>query len=136
MDIVENVEARRKYLNDMSSEIIDSAVCVHREMGPGLLESVYQVCMVKELHSRNLSASQCVPVQLNYKGEPLDKGYLIDLLVENEIIIELKSVDGVLPVHVAQILSYMKLADKRLGFLINFNVPLLKLGLKRYVNGF
>ena len=136
MEIVENVEDRRKYLNGMSSEIIDAAVCVHREIGPGLLEGVYQICMAKELRSRNLVTSHCVPVPLSYKGEPLKKDYVIDLLVENEIIIELKSVEGILPVHVAQILSYLKLADKRLGFLINFNVPLLKLGLKRYVNGF
>ena len=105
-------------------------------MGPGLLEAVYQLCMVKELQSRNIVIAQSVPVPLFYKSEPLNKDYIIDLLVENEIIIELKAVEGLLPVHEAQILSYLKLANKRLGFLINFNVPLIKLGFKRYVNGF
>jgi len=129
-------EAKRGYLNSLSSKVIDAAVRVHKEMGPGLLEGVYQLCMVKELQSRNILISQNVPVPLYYRGQPLDKDYIIDILVENEIIIELKSVEGILPVHTAQILSYLKLADKRLGFLINFNVPLIKLGFKRYVNCF
>ena len=129
-------DARREYLNSLSSKVLDAAVRVHKEMGPGLLEAVYQLCMVKELQLRELSISQNVPVQLYYRDQPLDKDYIIDLLVENEIIIELKAVEGILPVHEAQIISYLKLADKRLGFLINFNVPLLKVGFKRYVNAF
>jgi GxxExxY protein len=130
------ISAHREYLNGLSSIIIGAAVTVHKEMGPGLLEAVYQLCMVKELQSRNIVIAQSVPVPLFYKSEPLNKDYIIDLLVENEIIIELKAVEGLLPVHEAQILSYLKLANKRLGFLINFNVPLIKLGFKRYVNGF
>ena len=105
-------------------------------MGPGLLESVYQHCMVRELAARGTSVAQTVPVPLLYKGEPLDKDYVIDLLVEDEIIIELKAVDGLLPIHEAQLLSYLRLANKKLGYLINFNVPLLRQGFRRFVNGF
>jgi GxxExxY protein len=103
-------------------------------MGPGLLEAVYQHCMIKELRSRDIFVSMMVPVPLHYKGEPLNKDYFIDILVEDEIILELKATEGIPPVHEAQIISYLKLANKRLGFLINFNVPLLKQGFKRYVN--
>jgi GxxExxY protein len=129
-------DAKREYLNSLSSKVLDTAVRVHKEMGPGLLEAVYQLCMVKELQSREISISQNVPVPLYYRGQALNKDYIIDLLVEKEIIVELKAVEGILPVHEAQIISYLKLADKRLGFLINFNVPLIKLGFKRYVNAF
>lgn len=121
-------------LNHLSSVILDSAIAVHREMGPGLLEGVYHHCMVKELRSRQLSVDMMVPVCLHYKGELLNKDYVIDILVEGEIILELKAVEGILPVHEAQTISYLKLADKRLGFLINFNVPFLKQGFRRYVN--
>ena len=103
-------------------------------MGPGLLEAVYQHCMVKELRSRGLFVSMMVPVPLHYKGEALNKDYVIDILVEDEIILELKAIEGILAVHEAQIISYLTLANKRLGFLINFNVPLLKQGFRRYVN--
>ena len=114
------IEAKREYLNGLSNIVLGAAIRVHKEMGPGLLEGVYQHCMTKELRTRGISISQGVPVALCYKGEPLKKDYVIDLLVESEIIIELKAVEGILPVHEAQILSYLKLADKRLGFLINF----------------
>ncbi len=124
------------YLNTLSSVILDSAITVHREMGPGLLEGVYQQCMIKELKNRNVNVATMVPVPLYYRGEQLRKDYIIDLLVEDEIILELKAVEGVLAVHEAQIISYLKLANKRLGFLINFNVPLLKNGFKRFVNKF
>ena len=90
----------------------------------------------KEFSLRNIEVRSMVPIPLIYKGYPLNKDYVIDLLVEEEIIIELKAVEGLLPVHEAQIISYLKLADKRLGFLINFNVPLLKNGFKRFVNNF
>ncbi len=136
MNMQRETDARREYLNSLSSKVLDAAVRVHKEMGPGLLEAVYQLCMVKELQLRELSISQNVPIPLYYRGQPLNKDYIIDLLVEKEIIIELKAVEGILPVHEAQIISYLKLADKRLGFLINFNVPLIKLGFKRYVNAF
>ena len=125
-----------KSLNQISTIILDSAIAVHREMGPGLLEAVYQHCMVRELRSRQLDVKITVPVSLYYKGESLNKDYIIDMLVENEIIVELKAIEGILRVHEAQIISYLKLPNKRLGFLINFNVPLLKLGFKRFVNKF
>jgi GxxExxY protein len=103
-------------------------------MGPGLLEAVYHHCLLSELQSRNLEVDTMVSVPLFYENRPLNKEYIIDLLVENEIILELKSVEGLLPVHEAQIISYLKLANKRLGFLINFNVPLMKDGFRRFVN--
>ena len=120
--------------NRHSGEILDAAITVHKEMGPGLLESVYELCLFKELQIRNIFVENQVAVPLYYKGENLNKDFRIDILVEKEIIIELKAVDYLLPVHEAQIISYLKLTDKKLGFLINFNVPLLKEGFKRFVN--
>jgi GxxExxY protein len=121
-------------LNALSKDILDSAIAVHREMGPGLLESVYQHCLTREFFLRGIDYVSLVPIPLVYKGQILNKDYVIDILVEREIILELKSVDGILPVHEAQLISYLKLAEKRLGFLINFNVTLLKHGFKRFVN--
>ncbi|HYF69883.1 MAG TPA: GxxExxY protein [Ohtaekwangia sp.] len=122
------------YLNHLSSIILDSAIAVHKEMGPGLLETVYQHCLVKELRNRKIKVNTMIPVTLHYKGEALNKDFIIDILVENEIILELKAIEGILAVHEAQIISYLKLANKKLGFLINFNVPLLKNGFKRFVH--
>lgn len=126
----------KEYLNLLSKQILDASIAVHKEMGPGLLESVYQQCLSKELSLRGIKIDVLVPVPLQYKGHTLNKDYVIDILVEEEIILELKAVEIILPVHEAQIISYLKLADKRLGFLINFNVPLLKDGFKRFVNNF
>lgn len=126
----------RERLNLLSKEILEGSIAVHREMGPGLLESVYQQCLVRELSMRGLGVATMIPIPLLYKGQLLNKDYVIDILIENEIIIELKAVEILLPVHEAQIISYLKLADKRLGFLINFNVALLKSGFKRFVNNF
>ena len=123
-------------INKLSAKILDSAITVHKEMGPGLLESVYEQCLLKEFELRNIKAVNQLAIPLVYKGYELSKDYKIDILVENEIIIELKSVEIMLPVFEAQIISYLKLADKRLGFLINFNVPILKQGFKRFVNNF
>lgn len=120
----------------LSHEILDSSLSVHKEIGPGLLEPVYQYCLVQELRSRKVFVQEQVFVPLYYKGLALDKDFKIDLLVAEEIIIELKAVEFILPVHEAQIISYLKLADKRLGFLINFNVPLLKSGFRRFVNNY
>lgn len=105
-------------------------------MGPGLLENVYHQCMVKELSLRDIRVETMVVVPLVYKGYALKKDYVVDIMVEGEIILELKAVEFILPVHEAQIISYLKLADKRLGFLINFNVPLIKNGFRRFVNNF
>ncbi len=121
---------------ELSGAILEASIAVHKEMGPGLLEAVYQHCLMKELEMRGIEFEAMVMVPLVYKGHVLNKEYVIDILVSNEIIIELKAVEGILPVHEAQIISYLKLAKKRLGFLINFNVPLLKDGFRRFVNGF
>lgn len=126
----------KEQYNGISGEILDASIAVHREMGPGLLEAVYQQCLVKELMLRGQEVKTMVPIPLVYKGHFLNKDYVVDILVEGEIILELKAVEAILPVHEAQIISYLKLADKRLGFLINFNVPILKNGFKRFVNGF
>ena len=122
--------------NRLSKIILDSCIAVHKEMGPGLLESVYEICLMKELNLRGIQAKNQVSIPLFYKGFELSKEYKIDILVENEIIIEIKSSEALLPVHQAQLISYLKLANKKLGFLINFNVPLLKDGFKRFVNKF
>jgi GxxExxY protein len=123
-------------LNELSRVVLDAAIAVHKVMGPGLLESVYQQCLAKELSLRAVNFSQLVPIPLNYQGYFLNKEYIIDVLIEDEIVLELKAVEELLPVHEAQLISYLKLADKRLGFLINFNVPRLKEGFRRFVNNF
>ena|SRR5436190_9969249 len=126
----------RGQLNALSKVVVDSAFAVHSEMGPGLLEAVYQQCLIQELRVRGAAVDVMVIIPLVYKGIVLNKDYILDILVEQEIILELKAVEGILPVHEAQIISYLKLAKKKLGFLINFNVPLLKNGLHRFVNNF
>jgi GxxExxY protein len=126
----------REHLNKLSKIILDSSIEVHRNLGPGLLESVYEVCLCKELKLRDINLQRQVSLPVEYKNEKLDADFRIDVLVENEIIIELKAVEFLLPVHEAQLLTYLKLADKRLGFLINFNVPKLVDGFKRRVNNF
>jgi GxxExxY protein len=122
--------------NELSGLIYNSALAVHKEMGPGQLESVYQQCLTHELNWRKIPIETMVPVPLVYKGHVLAKDYVLDILVEQEIIVELKAVESILPVHEAQIISYLKLANKKLGFLINFNVPVIKNGFKRFVNKF
>ena len=126
----------KEELNTLSKEIVDASITVHKEMGPGLLESVYEYCLLKEFDMKGIHAVNQVVVPLFYKGELLTKDFRIDILVENEIILELKAVDTILPVHEAQIISYLKLADKKLGFLLNFNVELMKKGIRRFVNNF
>ena len=120
-------------LNEISGKILDAAIEVHRNLGPGLLESVYEVCLEKELIVRDLKVKRQVELPIFYKGDKLDSKFRLDLLIEDEIIIELKTVDKLLPVHKAQILSYLKLSNKRLGLLINFNEALLKNGFKRLI---
>ena len=121
---------------ELAKQIFLASLEVHKIMGPGLLESVYEMCLLRELQLRNISAESQVGIPLQFKGLDLVKEYKIDVLVENEIILELKAVDTILPVHKAQIISYLKLADKRMGFLINFNVPIIKNGFKRFVNNY
>ncbi len=123
-------------LNNLGAIILDSAIAVHKELGPGLLESAYTKALLREFELRNLYAAQGVVINMNYKGVILDKIYLIDILVENEVILEIKAVDDLHPIHEAQLITYLKLADKKLGYLINFNVKLMKDGFKRKVNNF
>lgn len=126
----------RTNLNSLSKVILDAAFVVHKEMGPGLLEAVYEFCMMREFQLRGIMAESQVAVPIFYKGHPLGKEFRIDILVEREIIIEIKAVDLILPVHKAQIISYLKLTGITLGFLINFNVSLLKEGFSRFVCNF
>lgn len=117
----------------IGKDIVDASVFVHRELGPGLLESVYEACLFEELKDRGLKVSRQSPVPVIFKNKKLDEGFRLDLLVEDTVIIELKTVETILPVHEAQILSYMKMTGKRLGYLINFNEALVKNGLRRFV---
>ncbi len=126
----------REEFERLATEIIDSCIAVHKIMGPGLLESVYEMCLMKELELRGIKAQNQVIIPLIYKGHNLSKEFKIDILVEDEIILELKSAETVVPVFVAQTISYLKLTDKRLGFLLNFNVPLMKQGIQRFVNDY
>jgi len=126
----------REQLNQLSKNILDACITVHKEMGPALLESVYELCLMKEFELRGIKAKNQVAIPLIYKGFELSKEFKIDILVEDEIILEIKSSETMLPVYEAQIISYLKLANKRLGFLINFNVPLMKDGFKRFVYNF
>jgi len=123
-------------INEITGVILDASVAVHKLMGPGLLESVYELCLMKELELRGLDAQRQVSIPLVYKGFELSKEYVIDLLVENKVIVEIKAVEALLPIHEAQLISYLRLADKRVGLLINFNVPVLKNGFRRFVNNF
>lgn len=126
----------RDRLNEIGKTILDSAISVHRELGPGLLESAYQLAFKRELELRGLNVRAKVPVELIYKEVSLGKAYEIDLLVEDEVIIENKSVEAILPLFTFQVITYLKLYNKNLGYLINFNVPLLKDGFKRIVYNF
>jgi GxxExxY protein len=121
--------------NNMSKKIISAAIEVHKELGPGLLESVYEYCLLDELKRNDLYVERQVQLPISYKGNKLGKDFFIDILVENKIIIELKSVEVILPIHEFQLLTYLKLSGKKLGLLINFNVPQLKDGLRRKING-
>ena len=123
-------------LNKISKQVLDSAIEVHKQLGPGLLESVYEYCLCKEMELRNIKYKKQVKIPIFYKNEPVVTDYIIDILVENELILELKSVEKVLPVHKAQLLSYLRLINKRLGILINFNVPRLVNGWERVINGY
>ncbi|MEQ8211862.1 MAG: GxxExxY protein [Lacipirellulaceae bacterium] len=119
----------------LTSEVIGCAMEVHRALGPGLLESTYEKCLLFELREKRINAEAQVALPIKYKGESLDAGYRIDLLVEDKVIVELKSIDSLLPIHEAQLLSYLKLSGLHTGLLINFNTKLLKEGIKRMVNG-
>jgi len=124
----------KEKLEEIGKQIVDAAFHVHKELGPGLLESAYERCLVFELIERGFQVERQIKLPIRYKGKLIEGGYRLDLIVENEIIIELKTVDKILPVHEAQLISYLKLSDKRLGYLINFKVNLIKNGIYRRVN--
>ena len=126
----------REELNEFGTMIIGAAIEVHKEMGPGLLESVYEECMVKELRLMGLKAEQQVQIPIYYKGEKLNKHYIVDILVEDEIVVELKCVEEIRSIHEVQVVTYIKLANKKLGYLMNFNVTQMVKGIKRKVNNF
>jgi GxxExxY protein len=122
-------------MEKIGKEVVDSAIQIHKALGPGLLESAYESCMMHELKLRGIHVSRQVPMPIRYKGMQLDAGYRLDLVVENMVVVELKSVQSLLPVHQAQLLSYLKLGRFRLGYLLNFNVYRMKDGIKRMLNG-
>lgn len=124
-----------KEYNELSGKIIDACIEVHKELGPGLMESVYEICVFNVLKKKNLFVQKQVLLPVVFKGERLDKEFVIDILVDDKIVLELKSVETILPVHEAQLVTYLKLSDKRLGLLVNFNVPLLTQGIRRKING-
>lgn len=126
---------RRLSAQEVSHAIITAALRVHSELGPGLLESAYQACLHFELREAGIRSETQVALPVVYRGRKLDIGYRIDLLVENLVVVEIKSVDGISPVHQAQVISYLKLSGKSMGLLINFNVVHLRDGIKRFVNG-
>ena len=121
-------------VNEISGQIVDAAIKVHSVLGPGLLESTYEGCLLFELHKRGLNAVSQVELPVRYEEVRIDVGYRIDIVVEGAIILELKSVDKIHPIYRAQLLSYLKLSDKKLGLLLNFNVMLMKDGIERIVN--
>ncbi len=121
-------------IEEVGKQIVDSSIKVHRVLGPGLLESAYQTCLAYELRQRGLQVDCEVEQPVMYEGLRMDAGYRLDMVVDNSVIIENKSVESVLPVHKAQLLTYLRLRDFRLGFLINWNVRLIRDGIHRMVN--
>jgi GxxExxY protein len=123
-------------INRVTEQIIGGAIAVHRQLGPGLLESAYEACLVWELQQRGLRVATQVPLPIVYGGVRLALGYRLDLVVADAVVVEIKAVDTVHPIHKAQLLSYLRLSRRPVGLLINFNVPRLKDGLSRVVNDF
>jgi GxxExxY protein len=125
---------RQLYQQELTGQIFGAAIEVHKQLGPGLLESTYQACLCHELELRGISFECQKPLPLEYKGIRLECGYRIDLLVAGSVIVEIKSVEGLAPIHEAQLLTYLKLTGIKVGFLINFNVVVLKQGIRRLVH--
>jgi GxxExxY protein len=119
--------------DELTENVIGAAIEVHKQLGPGLLESAYQICLCHELKLKNIGYKSEVPLPVEYKGIKLDCGYRMDLVIENQLIVELKTAERILPVHEAQLLTYMKLANTGKGLLLNFHTPVLKQGIKRMV---
>ncbi len=122
-------------INELTKVVIGAAIEVHKVLGPGLMESAYEECFCRELALRGIGVERQLPLPLEYKGVRLDCGYRLDLLVEQSVVVEIKSVSSVEPIHEAQLLTYLKLGGWKLGLLVNFNVPVLKDGIKRIVLG-
>ena len=121
-------------INEITGQIVDAAMKVHTKLGPGLLESAYEACLAYELRQRGLQVATQVSLPISYEDVQLDAGYRIDLLVESQVIVELKAVEKMIPLYDAQLLSYLKLSGNKIGLLINFNVMRLKDGIKRMAN--
>ncbi len=121
-------------INKLTGEVIGAAIEVHKALGPGLLESAYEECLCRELFLRKMSLKRQEPLPIEYKGVRLDCGYRLDIVVADQLIVELKACESLQPVHEAQLLTYLKLTGIKVGLLINFNVPMLKDGIKRLVN--
>ena len=126
----ENMDER----DPLTAEVIGAAIEVHRELGPGLLESVYEVCLCRELALKGIAYQRQAPLHIVYKGERLDADLRIDILLPGKLILELKAVEKILPVHEAQLMTYLRLTGIHVGLLLNFNVPVLKNGIKRLVH--
>jgi GxxExxY protein len=122
--------------NALSRLVIGAAIEVHKALGPGLLESVYQTCLLKELHIRGVWVESEVPVTVTYKGDVITEAYRVDLLVNNKLVVELKAVDQLTSVHKAQLLTYLRLMNRRLGLLINFNELVVRNGINRVINNY
>ena len=122
-------------LNDISGEILNAAIEIHKEIGPGLLESVYEVLLAHELKTRGFTVERQVIVPIEYRGIKFEEGYRLDLIVEDTVIVEIKSVEELTKVHHKQLLTYLRMMDKPLGLLLNFNVHLMKEGISRIANG-
>lgn len=121
--------------NEIGTIVIQTAIAVHRELGPGLLESVYRIILARELQDRGLKADIEVPVEINYKGIQFDEGFRADIVVEDKVILELKSVERVAPAHKKQVQTYLRLTGCKLGYLLNFGEDVMKSGITRCVNG-
>ena len=121
-------------MNELTDKIIGAAIEVHKGLGPGLLESAYEECLAHELSLANVSFERQLPLPVNYKSLSLDCGYRLDFLVEKKVVLELKAIERLQPIHQAQLLTYLKLGGWAIGLLINFNVPVLRQGIKRMVN--
>ena len=122
-------------LEHLAKIAVNAAFRVHSELGPGLLESVYETCLMYEFAKAGISAERQLPAPVHYDGHILDAALKLDILVAGQLILELKAVDQLAPIHTAQVMTYLKLTDRRLGLLINFNVPLIKNGVKRIIRG-
>ena len=123
-------------INKITESVIGAAIAVHRELGPGLLESAYEACLAYELSEKKLNIERQKIIPVIYRGVQLDCGYRLDFLVEDKVIVEIKAVDKLEPIHEAQIISYLKLSGCKVGLLINFKVTILKHGIRRFVNEF